>query len=91
MFWNQVLKNKNKKQKRRRRGRREIWRKKERMRAGFTGMFLNEGEKENKRRAGIEIGHWTCVWRKKTRKKEMKRMDENEMKERKNNVKNKKS
>ena len=59
------------------------------MRAGFAGMFLNEGEKENKRRAGIEIGHWTRVWRKKTRKKEMKRMDENEMKERKNNIKNK--
>ena len=36
---------------------RESWRKKERMRAGFTGMFLNEGEKENKRRGGIEIGH----------------------------------
>ena len=53
-------------------------------------MFLNEREKENKRR-GIEIGHWTHVWRRKTRKKEMKRMDENEMKERKNNVKNKKS
>ena len=50
-------------------------------------MFLNEGEKENKRR-GIEIGHWTHVWRRKTRKKEMKRMDENEMK---NNIKNKKS
>ena len=30
------------------------------------------------------------MWRKKTRKKEMKRMDENEMKERKNNIKNKK-
>ena len=60
------------------------------MKAGFAGMFLNEGAKENKRRAGIEIGHWTHVWRKKTRKKELKRMDENEMKERKNNIKNKK-
>ena len=50
-------KKKKKKQKRRRRGRRESWRKKERMRARFTGMFLNEGEKEDKRRAGTEIGH----------------------------------
>ena len=41
-----------KKQKRRRRGRRESWRKKERMRARSVGMFLNEGEKENKRRGG---------------------------------------
>ena len=41
-----------------------------------TGMFLNEGEKENKReRGGIEIGQ--RVWRRKTRKKkEMKYMDE---------------
>ena len=61
------------------------------MRARFAGMFLNEGEKENKRRWGIEIGHWICVWRRKTRKKEMKHMDENEMKERENNIKNKKS
>ena len=38
-----------------------------------AGMFLNEGEKENKRGGGeIEIG----VWRRKTRKKEMKLMDE---------------
>ena len=40
-------------------------------------MFLNEGEKENKGKGGggeIEIGQ--CVWRRKTRKKEMKRMDE---------------
>ena len=52
------------------------------MRVGFVGMFLNEGEKENKRGGeGIEIGHWTRVWRRKTRKKEMKPMDENEMKE----------
>ena len=61
------------------------------MRARFSGMFLNEGEKENKSRWGIEIGHQTCVWRRKIRKKEMKRMDENEMKEIKNNIKNKKS
>ena len=27
------------------------------MRVRFIGMFLNEGEKENKRRAGTEIGH----------------------------------
>ena len=41
------------------------------------GMFLNEGEKENKGKGGgggIEKGQ--CVWRRKTRKKEMKRMDE---------------
>ena len=43
------------------------------MRARFAGMFLNEGEKENKRRWGIEIGHWICVWRRKTRKKDMKK------------------
>ena len=30
-------------------------------------MFLNKGEKENKRRGGIEIGQG--VWRRKTRKK----------------------
>ena len=46
----------NKKRKKKRK--RESWRKKERMKAGFTGMFLNGGEKENKRRGGgIEIGH----------------------------------
>ena len=42
-----------------------------------VGMFLNEGEKENKGKGGggeIEIGQ--CVWRRKTRKKEMKRMYE---------------
>ena len=48
MFWNQV-KRKKKKEKRKKR---EGWRKKERMRARFTGMFLNEGEKENKRGGG---------------------------------------
>ena len=62
MFWNQV--------KRERERARE---KRERMRA--VGMFLNEGEKENKRRGGgIEIGQH--VWRRKTRKKETKCMDE---------------
>ena len=44
-------------------------------------------KKKIKGGGGIEIGHWTHVWRRKTRKKEMKRMDENEMKERKNNIK----
>ena len=41
------------------------------MRARFVGMFLNEGENEDKRRGGggIEIGHWTRVWKRKTRKK----------------------
>ena len=54
MFWNQ--------------GERE--RERERERVGFIGMFLNEGEKENKRRGGgIEIGHCTRVWRRKIRKK----------------------
>ena len=52
-------------------------------------------EKKKIKEGGIEIGHWAGVWRRKTRKKkwkkEMKRMDENEMKERKNNIKNKKS
>ena len=36
---------------------RESWRKKEKMRARFAGMFLNEGENENKRVGGIVIGH----------------------------------
>ena len=57
MFWNQIKRE------------RESWRKKERMRARSVGMFLNEGEKENKRRGGIEIGHFTRVWRRKIRKK----------------------
>ena len=48
-------------------------------------------KKKIKEGGGIEIRHWICVWRRKTRKKEMKPMDENEMKERKNNIKNKKS
>ena len=54
-FWNQVKKN-----------RERHWRKKkERMRAtpASAGTFLNEGEKENKRR-GIEIRR-TCVEEKK--------------------------
>ena len=61
------------------------------MRARFAGMFLNEGESENKRRVGgIVIGHQTpCRGEKQENK--MKRMDENEMKERKNNIKCKKS
>ena len=47
-------------------------------------------EKKKIKEGGIEIGHWTCVWRRKTRKKEMKCMNENEMKERKNIITNKK-
>ena len=43
--------------------------KRERMIA--AGMFLNEREKENKRRGWIEIGQ--RVWRRKTRKKKRKR------------------
>ena len=42
---------------------RESWRKKERMKA--LGIFLNEGEKENKRMGGQR--QWTRVWRRKTR------------------------
>ena len=58
MFQNQVT----------RKRKRESQRKKERMRAGFTGMFLNEGEKENKRRGGRDSGHM-CGGEKKKRKK----------------------
>ena len=39
-----------------------------------AGMFLNEGEKENKKEWGIEIG--LCVWRRKTRKKKKKKRNE---------------
>ena len=59
------------------------------MRAGFARMFLNEGENENKRR-GVQrqdIGH-VCGGKKKEKKK--KHMNENEMKEMKNNIKKKK-
>ena len=51
-------------------------------------MFLNKGEKENKRRGGIEIGQG--VWRRKTRKKN-ETYGWNEMREKRNNIKNKKS
>ena len=60
MFWNQVKKKK---------CARELENKQKKMRA--VGMFLNEGEKENKGKGGggeIEIGQ--CVWRRKTRKKD---------------------
>ena len=40
-----------------------------------------------KKKIKEERGQKQDMWRKKTRKKEMKRMDENEMKERKNNIK----
>ena len=56
------------------------------MRAGFARMFLNKGENENKRK-GVQrqdIGH-VCGEKKK------KHMDENEMKEMKNNIKKKNS
>ena len=54
------------------------------MRAGFTGMFLNGGEKENKRRGGDRDRTLdTCVEEKNKKKR-------NEMKEKKNNIKNKK-
>ena len=54
-------------------------------------MFLNEGEKENKRRGDRDMT--TCVEeknKKKKRKKE-KTYGWNEMRERRNNIKNKKS
>ena len=41
------------------------------MRARFTGMFLNEGEKENKRR-GVEIVD-TCVEEKNNKKRKEKK------------------
>ena len=44
---------------------------------------MNEGEKENRRGGGgIEIGHWTRLWKREEQEKK------NE--ERKNNIKNKK-
>ena len=42
------------------------------MRAGFTGMFLNEGEKENKRRGDRDRTLDTCV-EEKNKKKERKK------------------
>ena len=65
MFWNQVKKKRKKKRKR------ESWRKKERMRAGFTGMFLNGGEKENKRRGWGDRDRTldTCVEEKNKKKR----------------------
>ena len=56
---------------------------KERMRAASVGTFLNEGEKENKRRGDRD--RTTCVEEKK------KPYGWNEMRERRNNIKNKKS
>ena len=38
-----------------------------------AGMFLNEGEKENKRRGGGEIEIAQRVWRRKTKKKDKKK------------------
>ena len=56
------------------------------------GMFLKEGEKENKRGGRYRT---TGVRRKKKKEKEKKRRNEtygrNEMRERRNNIKNKKS
>ena len=39
------------------------------MRAASAGMFLNEGEKENKRRGGGEIEIAQRVWEEKNKKK----------------------
>ena len=59
MFWNQVKKKR----------KRESWRKKERMRIGFVGIFLNEGEKENKRRGDRYRKLDPCVEEKNKKKK----------------------
>ena len=57
-----------------------------------VGMFLKEGEKENKR-GGVDIGQ--RVWGEKKKETKKKRRNEtygrNEMRERRNNIKNKKS
>ena len=70
---------------------RESWRnKKERMRA--ARMFLNEGEKENKRGGGgIEIGQRGGEKQGKKKKENEKEKCMDEMRERRNNIKNKKS
>ena len=69
MFWNQV-----KKEKEKRKEKRELEKKKREWE--LAGMFLNEGEKENKRHG--------CGGEKQEKKKR-----KIEMKERKNNIKNK--
>ena len=55
------------------------------MRVGFAGMFLNEGEKENKRRGGgqRQDTEHVCGGEKQEKRKKNERMNENEMKERK--------
>ena len=75
MFWNQV-----KKEKEKRKEKRELEKKKREWE--LAGMFLNEGEKENKRHG--------CGGEKQEKKKWYIWM-KNELKERKNNIKNKKS
>ena len=45
------------------------------MRAGFVGMFLNEGEKENKRRGDRDRTLGRCV-EEKNKKKKMKKRNE---------------
>ena len=56
-----------------------------------VGMFLKEGEKENKRRGDRDMT--TCVEEKNKKKKRKKEKSYgwNEMRERRNNIKNKKS
>ena len=53
-------------------------------------MFLNEGEKENKRGGGGERDRTTCV-EEKNEKKRNEAYGWNEMRERRNNIKNKKN
>ena len=62
MFWNHVKKKK--------KSARELEKKEEEERMRVARMFLNEGEKENKRRGGGEIEIGQRVWRRKTRKKD---------------------
>ena len=77
----------------RERERERVGEKKERIRV--AGVFLNVREKKKiKKGLGwVEIG-WTRVWRRKTRKKKKKKkkwkcVDENELNDKKNNIKNK--
>ena len=54
-------------------------------------MFLNEGEKENKREEGGDRDRTMCVEEKNKKKKKKEMYEWNEMRERRNNIKNKKS
>ena len=56
-----------------------------------AGMFLNEGEKENKRERGEDRDRTTCVEEKNKKKEKNEIYGWNEIRERRNNIKNKKS